>query len=188
MQDLGNSGIDNLRAAARRFAGRRSRCPLGRRIVLSPNPQIFTSSHPEIFKGSNPQILRFLNPEAGFTLLELLVVLALIVTLASIGMAQYTTSVRRSKEAVLKEDLFRMRDAIDQYYADKNQYPSALDALVTDGYMRKIPVDPFTSSPDTWQTVPAEPDPNNPTAVPGIYDVKSGSEETAIDGTKYADW
>ncbi len=135
-----------------------------------------------------PQILKSSDPQIGFTLLELLVVLALIVTLASIGMAQYSTSVRRSKEAVLKEDLFRMRDAIDQYHADKGQYPSALDALVSDGYMRKLPVDPFTTSADTWQTVPAEPDPNNPTAVPGIYDVKSGSDAIAIDGTKYSDW
>ena len=89
---------------------------------------------------------------------------------------------------MLKEDLFRMRDAIDQYYADKSAVPGSLDALVSDGYLRKLPDDPFTKSSSTWQTVPAEPDPNNPTAEPGIYDVKSGSEATALDGTKYADW
>ena len=81
-----------------------------------------------------------------------------------------------ARESVLKEDLFRMRDAIDQYYADKGQYPSTLDALVSDGYMRKIPEDPFTKSSSSWQTVPAEPDPNNPTAEAGVYDVKSGSD------------
>jgi general secretion pathway protein G len=89
---------------------------------------------------------------------------------------------------VLKTDLFRMRDAIDQYYADKNKYPASLDALVTDGYLRKIPEDPITKSADTWQTVPAEPDPANPTAEPGVYDVKSGAQGTGLDGSNYADW
>jgi general secretion pathway protein G len=117
-----------------------------------------------------------------------MVVLSLIVTLATIGMAQYRNSVVHSKEAVLKEDLFRMRDAIDQYYADKTQYPSTLDALVSEGYLRKLPEDPFTKSSTTWQTVPAEPDPNNPTAEPGIYDIKSGFDGTALDGSKYSDW
>ena len=130
----------------------------------------------------------FRRAPRGFTLIELMVVMALLIILATMGMAQYKTSVVRSREAVLKEDLFRLRDAIDQYYADKTQYPSTLDALVSDGYVRAIPKDPFTDSDATWQTVPAEPDPNNPTAEPGIYDVKSGSDKIALDGTKYADW
>src|SRR5262245_12505840 len=124
----------------------------------------------------------------GFTLIELLIVLTLISILASMGLAQYRTSRTYASEAVLKEDLFRMRDAIDQYYADKNQYPSTLDALVSDGYLRKIPEDPFTKSTASWQTVPAEPDPNNPAAEVGVYDVKSGCEDTALDGTRYAHW
>src|SRR5262245_2089903 len=111
----------------------------------------------------------------GFTLIELMVVMSLIVLLASIGLATYTTSVTRSKEAVLKEDLFRMRDAFDQYYADRNKYPVDLAALVSDKYMRAIPVDPFTQSAETWQTVASEPDPLNPSAETGISDVKSGS-------------
>jgi general secretion pathway protein G len=126
--------------------------------------------------------------ECGFTMIELMVVMSLIVILTTMGLAQYRNSVIYSRESVLKEDLFRMRDAIDQYFADKGQYPSTLDALVTDGYIRKVPDDPFTRSNSTWQTVPAEPDPNNPTAEAGVYDVKSGSEATAIDGTKYAEW
>jgi general secretion pathway protein G len=121
-------------------------------------------------------------------MIELLVVLALIVILATMGMTQYRSSVVHAKEAVLKEDLFQMRDAIDQYYADKNQWPSTLDALVSEGYMRKLPEDPFTKSATTWQTVPAEPDPNNPSAEVGVYDIKSGSDATALDGTKYSDW
>jgi general secretion pathway protein G len=124
----------------------------------------------------------------GFTLIELTIVIAILVVLAGIGMAQYRGSLTHAREAVLKEDLFGMRDAIDQYYADKGQYPGTLDALVSDGYMRKIPEDPFTKSNTTWQTVPAEPDPNNPTAEAGIYDVKSGSEETSVNGDKYAEW
>jgi general secretion pathway protein G len=125
---------------------------------------------------------------SGFTMIELLVVLSLIVVLATIGMSQYKNSRIYASESVLHTDLFRMRDAIDQYYADKGQYPAMLDALVSEGYLRKLPTDPFTKSATSWQTVPAEPDPNNPTAEPGVYDVKSGSEATALDGTKYADW
>jgi general secretion pathway protein G len=124
----------------------------------------------------------------GFTLIELLIVLALISILAAMGVVQYRNGVRHTQESVLRTDLFRMRDAIDQYYADKNKYPGSLDTLVSDGYMRRIPEDPITQSADTWQTVAAEPDPSNPTAEPGIYDVKSGAQGTALDGSTYADW
>jgi general secretion pathway protein G len=124
----------------------------------------------------------------GFTLIEMLIVMTLIVVLASVGMIAYQTSVQRGREAVLKEDLFRMRDAIDQYYADKGKYPTDLNELVASSYLRRIPTDPITRSSETWQAIPAEPDPNNPTAEPGVYDVKSGAETTAIDGSKYSDW
>jgi general secretion pathway protein G len=124
----------------------------------------------------------------GFTLIELMIVMAIIVILAGIGTALYTNSLTRSKEAVLKEDLFRMRDAIDQYYADKNKYPASIEALVAEKYLRAIPVDPFTNSTTTWQTVMAEPDPANPTGDVGVFDIKSGAEQTAMDGTRYADW
>ena len=124
---------------------------------------------------------------AGFTLVELLIVISLISILAAMGLVQYKNSVVSTKEAVLQTDLFRMRDAIDQYYADKGKYPSSLDSLVSDGYLRKIPDDPITKSPDTWTTVPAEPDPGNPSAEPGVYDVKSGAPGTALDGRSYAD-
>src|SRR6185436_20376983 len=120
--------------------------------------------------------------QSGFTLIELLVVIALISILAAMGVVQYRNSIQSTKESVLKTDLFRIRDAIDQYYADKNKYPASLDALVSDGYLRKIPEDPITKSADTWQTTPAEPDPSNPSAEPGIYDVKSGAPGTGLDG------
>jgi general secretion pathway protein G len=124
----------------------------------------------------------------GFTLVELLVVISLISILAAMGLVQYKNSILRTQESVLKTDLFRVRDAIDQYYADKGKYPASLDALVSDGYLRKIPEDPVTKSTDTWQTVPAEADPNNPSSEPGIYDIKSGAQGTALDGTNYSDW
>jgi general secretion pathway protein G len=124
----------------------------------------------------------------GFTLIELLVVISMIAILAAMGVVQYRNSVRRTEEAVLRKNLFEMRDLIDQYYADKGKYPSSLDALVSDGYMRKIPVDPITKSADTWQTEPAEPDPGNPTAEPGVYNVKSGAPGTSLDGSAYVDW
>jgi len=133
-------------------------------------------------------LVRGVRSSAGFTLIELLIVLALISILAAMGVVQYRNGVRHTQESVLRTDLFRMRDAIDQYYADKNKYPASLEALVSDGYMRRIPEDPITKSADTWQTVPAEPDPTNPTAEPGIYDVKSGAPGTALDGSTYTDW
>ena len=126
--------------------------------------------------------------QAGFTLVELLIVISLISILAAMGLVQYRNSVVSAKEATLKQDLFCMRDAIDQYYADKGKYPSALDSLVSDGYMRRVPEDPFTKSADSWQTVPAEPDPNNPSGEPGVYDVKSGAQGSALDGSNYSDW
>ena len=125
---------------------------------------------------------------SGFTLIELIVVTALVVVLASLALVGYQNSIVRAREAVLKEDLFRLRDAIDQYYADKNKWPQTLEDLVTDGYVREIPEDPITNSVDTWQTVPAESDPANPSAEPGIFDVKSGSDRMALDGSPYAEW
>jgi general secretion pathway protein G len=129
-----------------------------------------------------------LRQARGFTLIELIVVMSLIVLLATIGLTAFKSSVQRGREAVLREDLFRMRDAIDQYYADKGKYPADLNDLVSAAYVRRVPIDPITQSADTWQLVPAEPDPSNPSAEPGVYEVKSGSEATALDGTKYSDW
>jgi general secretion pathway protein G len=167
--------LADLRTYLNRLSGRaRARCSDARALdfPITPSPH-----HP-----ITPL------PSAGFTLIELTVVIALIIILASVGLAQYKNSVVHAKESVLKDDLFKMRDAIDQYYADKGKYPDSLDTLVSDGYVRKLPDDPITNVSSSWQTVPAEPDPANPTAQPGIYDVKSGSELMALDGSKYADW
>ena len=127
--------------------------------------------------------------ERGFTLIEMLIVMTLIITLAGLAVANYRTATRRAEEAALKADLFHMRDAMDQYYADKNEWPSDLTELVTAGYIRDVPVDPMTKSKDTWVTVMAENDANNPAAAGGIANVKSGSDRMAIDGTRYStDW
>jgi general secretion pathway protein G len=126
--------------------------------------------------------------QQGFTLIELMIVMVIITILAGIGLAVYGNSVQSSKEAVLREDLFRMREAIDQYHADKNRYPATIEALVEDKYLRMVPVDPITRSADTWQTTMADPEPGNPSAEPGIYNVKSGAEGTGLDGTAYSEW
>ena len=117
----------------------------------------------------------------------MLIVTMLVVIMAGLATIGYGTAVTRSREAVLKEDLFRMRDAIDQYFADRTEYPASLDTLVTEQYLRTIPDDPFTNSSTTWQTVMADYDPSNPLAQ-GVYDVKSGAEGLAIDGSPYAEW
>ena len=123
----------------------------------------------------------------GWTLVELTIVISLIAILSGIAVVGYRNALTRSREAVLKEDLFRMRDAIDQYYADTGDYPPTLDMLVTGGYLRALPVDPFTNGADTWVTEQPAFDPADPLAA-GVYDVRSGYEGTAIDGTPYSDW
>jgi general secretion pathway protein G len=138
--------------------------------------------------GSSNRFSRLRASASGFTLIELLVVITLITILATMGIVQYRNSIQSTREAILRTDLFRMRDAIDQYYADKTKYPASLDALVSDGYLRKIPEDPITKRADSWQTVPAEPDPANPSNDPGIYNVKSGADGTGLDGTAYSEY
>jgi general secretion pathway protein G len=142
---------------------------------------------PNTVTGTDASARRFART-GGFTMIELLVVVSLVIILAGIGMAQYKNGVVRAQEAVLREDLFRMRDVIDQFYADRQKYPQSLEELVEGQYLRAIPKDPFTGSADTWQPVEAEPDPANPAAELGIVDVKSGSEKTALDGSKYSEW
>jgi general secretion pathway protein G len=126
--------------------------------------------------------------DRGWTIIELLVVLSLIMILATVAMNQYNQSILRAREATLKSNLFRVRDAIDQYFADKGNYPSSIQTLVNEGYLRAVPMDTITQSTDTWTTVAAETDPSRPTSDAGIYDIHSGSDGTSLDGTRYADW
>jgi general secretion pathway protein G len=124
----------------------------------------------------------------GFTLIELLIVMAIIGILASIAALQLRQTPIKAKEAALKHDLFVMRDVIDQYFADKGKYPESLETLVEEGYLRKIPFDPFTESDATWQVEFAEASDDDPGAAGGIIDVHSGSPGTALDGSRYSDW
>jgi general secretion pathway protein G len=123
----------------------------------------------------------------GFTLLELITVVAIIAILVGIALPNYKAAIRQAREAVLREDLFRFRDVIDQYYADKGKYPASLDVLVEEGYLRKVPADPITGAAD-WEVVPAEADRDNPSETPGVYDVKSASTATSQAGTPYSEW
>ena len=119
----------------------------------------------------------------GFTLIELLVVLAIIATLLTIAVPRYYSSLDKSKEAVLKENLYQLRDAIGKYYADRGKYPESLQALATDKYLRSVPLDPVTESATTWIVVAPE-DPQKG----GVFDVKSGAAGKAIDGSEFSTW
>jgi general secretion pathway protein G len=120
----------------------------------------------------------------GFTLIELLVVMAIIATLLTIAVPRYFHSVEKSKEAVLREDLAVMRDALDKYYGDRGKYPDTLDDLVTQKYLRSIPQDPMTDSAATWVAVP----PSGETDQGGVFDVKSGAAGNGADGLAYKEW
>lgn len=120
---------------------------------------------------------------AGFTLIELLAVFTIIAILLTLAVPRYFSAVDKSRETVLKENLFQMRDAIRQYYADKGKYPESIEALATAKYLRKVPVDPVTESVTTWIVVPPV-DPEKG----GVYDVKSGAQGNAIDGSVYGEW
>ncbi len=124
----------------------------------------------------------------GFTLIELLVVIAIIGIIVTVASGQYQRSIHKAKEAVLREDLYIMRTAINQYFADKGKYPQDLRALVDDSYLKAIPVDPITGSADSWRTEEAQPDEKDITQEPGIADVKSGAEGTALDGSSFSEW
>ncbi len=119
----------------------------------------------------------------AFTLIELLVVMAIIATLLSIAVPRYFHSLEKSKEAILKEDLNIMRDAIDKYYGDKGKYPDALEDLVSKKYIRKIPPDPITESETTWVIIPPEDAEKG-----GVYDIQSGAPGNSRDGSPYNTW
>ena len=124
----------------------------------------------------------------GFTLVELLIVVAIIGILTGLATVQLRQTPRKAKEAVLKEDLFVMRDVIDQYFADKGAYPGSLQTLVDEGYIRKIPTDPFTKSDQTWIEEEADFADSSADLSGGIIDVRSGSMEVAMDGSNYGEW
>jgi general secretion pathway protein G len=126
--------------------------------------------------------------QQGFTLIEILVVMVIITILAGVSVAMYSNGITRANEAALKENLHQMREAIDAYHADKNKWPPALDALVTEKYIREVPRDPITQLVD-WRTTQSEPDPSNQQDEPGISDVHSNSDaQSPFTNTPYSEW
>lgn len=129
-----------------------------------------------------------LSPETGFTLLELMIVMVVIGLLAAIAIPAYTSNIKHAREAVLKEDLHVLRQAIDSYTVDKQKAPQSLDDLVQSGYLKVMPIDPFTKRSDTWMPVQEDTLMSLDQTESGIDDVHSGSQETALDGTSYSTW
>ena len=136
------------------------------------------------------------SDEQGFTLLELIIVIAVVGILATIAMPKLKQVPIRANEAVLKTNLHTIRDVIDQHYGDKGKYPTSLEQLVEAGYLKKVPVDPVTKRNDTWVLIYEEEDPENPgpetdrneDGQPGITDVRSGAPGNSLDGTPYSEW
>lgn len=121
---------------------------------------------------------------AGFTLIELIVVLTVLALLLTIAVPRYFAHIEHAKEATLKQDLTVMRDAIDKFHADKGRYPDQLDELVSARYIRNIPVDPMTESASTWRVIP----PVDTEAKGAVYDIKSGADGKSADGSPYGEW
>lgn len=136
-------------------------------------------------KTGRSRIKAFGRRLAGFTLVELLVVMTIIAILLTVAVPRYMGSVDSAKEAALKSSLARMREAIDQYHADKGLYPPTLDALIESGYLRAMPIDPFTESTQSWvaQPAPADTQPDR-----GVYDVRSGAAGQSRQGQDYGKW
>ena len=139
------------------------------------------------FRGASRSLCR--PSWAGFTLIELMIVITILLTLLSIAVPMYRNSIVSAREAVLRDHLFTMRSLIDQYTLDKQEAPQSLEDLVTGGYLREIPVDPFTGARDTWVTVYEDDILMNPNQTsPGLVDLHSGSNQTGQDGSNYNSW
>jgi general secretion pathway protein G len=124
----------------------------------------------------------------GFTLIELMVVMAIISVLLAIALPIYSKSITRAKESVLRNNLFTLRSMIDEYTVDKQKAPESLQELVSEGYLRQIPEDPMTGSAQTWRVIMEDTPVGGSNSSPGIFDVRSGSDKTGLDGTAYSDW
>ncbi len=134
------------------------------------------------------RLLKKLTDTRGFTLFELLAVMAIIGILAAIAVPSYQRSQIKARESVLAEDLYQLRRALDAFFADNGKYPDNLEELINNKYVRDIPIDPFTRQKDSWVCVPPEPADNGQLAAGGCYDVHSGSELIGLNGEPYQDW
>ena len=124
----------------------------------------------------------------GFTLVELMIVMAIIAILMSVAIPIYSKSITRSKESVLKNNLFTLRNVIDEYTYDKQKAPQTLNDLVSDGYLRQIPVDPMTGTADLWKVIMEDASNTVNQSEPGIFDVRSSSDKISLEGTPYSEW
>src|SRR6516225_359931 len=126
--------------------------------------------------------------QRGFTLIELMVVISIIVILMSVAIPRYQASILRARETVLRDDLYTLRSVIDQYTLDKQKAPQSLQELVDAGYLKQLPKDPFTSTRDSWVPVTDDSIMSPDQSEPGVIDVHSGSEQTSSEGTTYSTW
>jgi general secretion pathway protein G len=126
--------------------------------------------------------------QRGFTLIELMVVMAITSVLLAIALPIYQKSIIRARESVLRNNLFTLRTMIDEFTIDKQKAPESLQSLVSEGYLRQIPQDPMTNSDQTWRVIMEETPVGGASSSPGVFDVKSGSDKTGLDGTPYSEW
>ncbi len=131
---------------------------------------------------------RISRRQLGFTLIELMIVMAIIAILVGIAIPVYNRSITRARESVLKNNLFTLRTVIDEYTYDKGKAPQNIQDLVSDGYLRQIPVDPMTGTSDSWKVIMEDALTAINQTDPGIFDVRSGSDKTSLEGTPYAEW
>jgi general secretion pathway protein G len=142
----------------------------------------------------NAQITRFPqgavpgDRRRGYTLIEMIIVMAIISILIAIAVPLYQKSLLRTKESLLKNNLFTMRTVIDEYTFDKQKAPQSLDDLVSEGYLRAVPLDPITNSSQSWRLIMEDAVTSIDQTMPGIYDVRSGSDQKSLEGTPYSDW
>ena len=129
----------------------------------------------------------WIKKSEGYTLVELMIVLAIVGILVSLAVPSFQTSALKAKEAALKQNLFTIRAIIDQFYADQGKYPPSLESLIEKGYLRQMPLDPFTKSASTWEEI-FEEQKEDEDSPPGVFDLRSGSELTALNGTLYNEW
>ena len=151
------------------------------RNTRSNRPNVFSA-----FSSASPRLR--VKRARGFTFVELMVVITIVVILVTMAIPIYSNTIKRSKESVLRNNLFTLRTVIDNYTYDKQKAPQTLEDMVRDGYLRDVPVDPMTGTNTTWRTIIEDAGQSVNQAEPGIFDVRSGSDKTGLDGSPYSEW